>query len=71
MSELSESQRKIIKMSFWENKSLSEQANILGVTRQCVHITKQRALNNLATSILSMFQNQSRSILKSSEDILA
>ena len=38
MQELSNTQRKIIYMSFWEGKSLSKQASELGLTKQAVHV---------------------------------
>ena len=57
MAGLSNTQRKIIYMSFWKGKSLSEQAFKLGLTKQAVHGSKQRALEKLSKQIIFMVKN--------------
>lgn len=53
---LSKSQRQIIKMTFWEDKSLVEQAYELKTTKQAVCNMKRRALKKLKSKILSMVE---------------
>jgi RNA polymerase sigma factor (sigma-70 family) len=51
MSDLSDQQKRVIQMTFWEGRSERSVARTLGISRSSVFVLKKRALKHLAKKI--------------------